>query len=96
MEVVIWVVVLSETAAIPSAQEVAAELGGYGDIGDVRVEGGGEVGGEGGTRRLRRKGTREEEGKSMNDKVRATVSLSRVKLKVKACLKLGPELKELV
>lgn len=44
MEVVTGVVVFSDTAAIPLTQEVAAELGGYGDIGDVRVEGGGEVG----------------------------------------------------
>lgn len=44
VEVVIGVVVFSDTAAIPSTQEVAAELGGCGDIADVRVEGGGEVG----------------------------------------------------
>lgn len=44
MEVVIGIVVFSDTAAIPLTQEVAAELCSYGDIGDVRVEGGGEVG----------------------------------------------------
>ena len=44
MEVVIGVVVLSDAAAVPSAQELAAEPRGHGDVGDVRVEGGGEVG----------------------------------------------------
>lgn len=44
MEVVIGLVVFPDTAAVSSTQEVAAELGGHGDIGDVRVEGGGEVG----------------------------------------------------
>lgn len=38
------VVVFSDTAAIPLAQEVAAELGSCGHVGDVRIEGGGEVG----------------------------------------------------
>lgn len=38
------VVVFSDTASIPLAQEVAAELSGCGDVGDVRVESGGEVG----------------------------------------------------
>lgn len=40
----IGVVVFSDTAAIALTKEGAAEPGGYGDIGDVRVEGGGEVG----------------------------------------------------
>lgn len=37
-------VVFSDTAAISSAQEVAAQLGSCRDVGDVRVQGGGEVG----------------------------------------------------
>ena len=44
VEVVIRVVVLAYAAAVPPAQEVTAEPGGRGDVGDVRVEGGGEVG----------------------------------------------------
>lgn len=48
-------VVFSDTAAISSAQEVAAQLGSCRDIGDVRVQGGGEVGGEGFTRKLERR-----------------------------------------
>lgn len=40
----VGLVVFSDTAAIPSTQELAAQLGGCGDIGDVRVEGESEVG----------------------------------------------------
>lgn len=40
----IRVVVFSDTATIPSAQEVAAQLGSCCDVGDVGVECGGEVG----------------------------------------------------
>ena len=44
VEVVVGVVVFADAAAVPPTQEAAAELGGRGDVGDVRVEGGGEVG----------------------------------------------------
>lgn len=47
VEVMIGVVVFADTASVPLAQEVAAELSGRRDIGDVRVKGGGEVGREG-------------------------------------------------
>lgn len=43
VEVVVGIIVLANTAAVPSAQEVAAELGGGRDIGDVWVERGVEV-----------------------------------------------------
>lgn len=43
MEVVTGVVGLADTAAIPLTQEAAAELSCCSDIGDVRIDSGGEV-----------------------------------------------------
>lgn len=60
MEVVTGVVIFANTATIPLAQKVAAELSCSGDISDVRIDSGGERGREGFTRGLWSKGKRME------------------------------------
>lgn len=58
VEVVAGVVVFPDAATVTPTQEVAAELGGYGDVGDVRVQSGGQVGCQSFARTLERKRSR--------------------------------------